>query len=242
MVYGPRRVPLRPDVAVTVAASALFWLPKIENRDIPMPATRIVEFDFGEFLGVLDGEYVPELERVAKLVRAALMEVGMPAFIRTDLASAKHDGPSHYKIETPYDVERVLVATFEDNVLKFDFGPQPEAFLVREWLDIHHDFTAFRGHPIGREWRFFARAKDIDCQHFYWPEDAIAYGQSDPAWREQLAAMAARLPPMKLEKWAKEAAYLVNAGTWSIDFAHTTAGWHLIDMAPGGESWHPEHA
>lgn len=246
---------------MTETASALFWLPRIEEGLLPTPETVVVPYRHDQLMGYFDGEDrypenvkegKAELDATVAGVLKATKVVGIGAFVRTDLASAKHNGPESYRIQTPSDGVRVILDTFEDNELKFGIGgPTPAAFLVRQWLKIHHDFTAFGGHPIGREWRYFASASGVECRHFYWPEEAIRNprrrdgappGLAD--WRVSLRRMTATEPPEELGRWALAAAGLMGdvEESWSVDFAQTTDGkWWLIDMAPGYSSWHPEH-
>lgn len=238
---------------MTETASALFWLPRLEEGLLPTPETVVVPYDHMKLMGVFDSaEQHPEtavpgeeeLQRVVAAVLKATRQTGIGSFVRTDLASAKHNGPDSYRIMAPSHGKRVILDTFEDNELKFGIGgPTPGAFLVREWLDIAHDFIAFGGHPIGCEWRYFASPSGVLCRHFYWPEEAIR-NPSTASWRASLRLMAEEEPPAKLENWALAAAWLMGdvEESWSVDFAQATDGrWWLIDMAPGYSSWHPDH-
>lgn len=167
--------------------------------------------------------------------------LGYPVFLRTDLSSAKHEGPDAYKVEGPDDWPSRVWRTIEDNAMK---DLWPSAFLVREWLDLEAPFVAFGGHPIANEWRVFASGDRVHCHHFYWPEEAISYfpGEEPEHWQEQLREMSYRVMPYSLRVKAKTAAQLCPEGkAWSVDFAKDKAGdWWLIDMAEAKASWHPD--
>lgn len=230
-------------------ASALVWLKKLTQEPViwNVPRTGIVEFDWMKALPMLDGRLVRGFPWAT--LERALQAIGTPAFLRTDLASAKHDGPPAYRVETPADLRRCVMRTMEDNAMK---DLIPAAFLIRQWLDLEAPFAAFGGHPIAREWRFYANKGGVVCRHFYWPEEAIEFrpGQGGPAppddWKAQLAEIAkdpVRSELDLLTAWASAAARrcLKCAPAWSVDFAHDRrARWWLIDMAPAARSWHPE--
>ncbi len=236
-------------------SSALYWYPRLWG--LPTPRTAIALYDHQESIGALEGEE-SDYELPVSEVQALAAEVGYPVFIRTDMASAKHDGPAAYRADGPEDIDGVLWATVEDNEMKFWLGVEsPRAFLIREWIDVQHSFKAFGGftdsaklaggHPIGQEWRLFAngKTKSVECEHYYWPEESMRfYGTDEPKdWKQKLADLAAQGFPPELNDWAITAARRCwHHPTWSVDFALDEAGkWWLIDMAIAEQSWHPEH-
>ena len=227
------------------ANSALYWLPKIVGADLPTPATVVVPYDHHEALEILDGLKPAHWDTWAREVTEAAGAVGWPVFIRTDLASAKHEGPDAYKANGPADVSKILAATIEDNELKLWLDERPQAFLVRRFLDLNVIFTAFDGLPIAMEWRYFATAEQVMCRHFYWPEDAIQFWDAEEPedWRRRLREMALLEPPPELAAWAVQAVKACpKAKSWSVDFAQDIDGqWSLIDMATADRSWHPAH-
>lgn len=218
--------------------SALYWYPRIES--LPTPKTILIPFDWNDIIRALDGEAVDwhreELE-------AAGETLGYPVFLRTDLTSAKHSGPSVYRIESREEFAQKMWLTLEDNAMK---DQAPSAWMVREWLDLDAPFAAFDEHPIANEWRFFASPTKIHCRHFYWPTAAMQFwnrfGGEPEGWREALRKMNSRNPPLRLYEWAKVAASVCqDFPTWSVDFAKDKSGkWWLIDMAQASSSWHPE--
>lgn len=237
---------------MTESASALVWLPPLVEAGLPVPRTEIVPYDHLHIIAMLE-DFALEDEgeqwhRVVMKAREAAERIGYPVFIRNDLTSAKHEGPRAYRASEPADVARVLSENAEDAEMKlWPAGPFPEAFLVREWLDLEAPFRAFGGHPIAREWRFFVRRDESGCAHFYWTHDAIR-DADDPEWErrlEELSGATAEImnvvhPLARRAKRALDA--VVPRGEWSIDFAKDTSGkWWLIDAAPADQSWHPEH-
>ena len=236
--------------------SATYWLPRMEHA-IRQPKTVFVDYDHRAVLGLMCEEPakadVESLEAIVAKVKEALVVVGVPAFLRTDQSSAKHAGPIAYKIERADEdvIRRVILATAEDNEMKFMCGPAPTKLLVRQWLDLDAHFTAFGGHPIAREWRFFASREGAECWHFYWPKSAVK-GSAKPGaalevgWESAYEAISEPLHPFDctgLGHLAKLAAFLCHdeqAKRWSVDFAKDKTGrWWLIDMAVAEDSWHP---
>ncbi len=227
--------------------SMLYWFPKIEQAGLPVPRTVLVRFDNRTVWPAMDGKPIPDAPWDE--FKAAATEIGLPCFLRADQSSAKHDGPTAYRLDDLAKVESLIVRTFEDNGLK---DLTVHAFAFREWLDLDATFTAFgwgnAGHPIAREWRVFADSEKCWCAHFYWPDTAIEqYNPSASNWRELLAAMSNDLSDdtrSMLEALAVSAVRALGGSPlqrWSVDFAQDRAGkWWLIDMAVARMSWHPD--
>jgi hypothetical protein len=224
--------------------SALIWFPAIRDAGLPVPRTEFVEFDPDMLWPICDGKPARDDFPMRQLENTCEC-VGYPVFIRTDLSSAKHDGPESFRADSPVDLWRCIVRTFEDNACK-DLASFLRAWMVREWINIESSFTAFGGLAIGREWRLFANQEMVSCQHFYWPEEAFSDGYGVAAgWEPKLAALRERLNSSEgelLRNLASRAARAIGDGAWSVDFAFDTDGkpW-LIDMARAESSWHPEH-
>jgi hypothetical protein len=224
--------------------SALFWHPLLVEAGLRMPSTRFVSYDHAAFVEAMeDSEGEEPLLPFTEVTQAA-EALGWPVFVKTDLTSAKHDGPDSYKLSSPQDVPEVLTATATDCEMKLWLtGPTAQAFMLREWLDLPAPFVAFRGHPIAEEWRVFASPDGVLCAHFYWPENALDGHVKSPMWREELSDLR-RLRhgnEGKLETLAQHAAQALG-GEWSVDFARDRGGmWWLIDVATAETSWHPAH-
>lgn len=221
--------------------SSRLWLPQITTAGLPVPHTIVIPYNHHKTLSIFDGEQSAEFDRLILEVDAAAREIGLPAFLRTDLGSAKHGGPSAYLV-TGEDTVNVLGSLLEDQELKFWTDRSPTRLLVRQFLELEASFIAFGGLPISREWRFFADREGVKCFHPYWPEDAIEfYSTPEPeGWREQLAELHA--PPANLadlKAMAVEAATVCGGEEWSVDIARDASGkWWLIDMATAGNSFH----
>ena len=228
--------------------SSLYWLPRIEAAGLPSPATVIIRYNHAKAVAVLEGAASYQARRVVTGIRQAIDTItGLPAFIRTDLASAKHNGPNDYLLKgtSREEILTVFWRTVEATEMKLWLSPfQPRAVLVRQFLHLNTSFRAFGGHPIAREWRYFSQDALLVCRHFYWPEEAIKFWENLPppqGWRKQLKALA-QPPPPALDKLAARAAQALSPGAWSIDFAQDRQGkWWLIDCALAADSWHPDH-
>lgn len=229
--------------------SALRWLPVITDAGLPVPRTVIVPYSHRECVSIFDGEASVEFSRLSDAVMSAAREVGFPAFIRTDLSSAKHSGPSAYRIEQDGHNEPIA-RTMEDNELKFwieRYGPS--AFLVREFLPLEAKFEAFSGLPVNREFRVFSAGLHDLCIHPYWPHDAVDGHVNEgkyPNWREDLSLLH-QLPDDEsdmIQRLAREAVLAICRAEkriefWSVDFAQDVNGnWWLIDMATAADSYH----
>lgn len=229
--------------------SALYWLPAAravtDEYDVAVPETEVVEFDFMQTIPMLEGEPADgfpwgELD-------SALCDLGWPAFVRTDLSSAKHDGLEGIQANDVDDAESLVGTLVADAAKKM---MRPAAILVREWIDIESEFNAFDGLPIGVEFRVFATPDEHLETHYYWPEESIENPSlPETLWtssRDQMAL--ARRPPW-LGAAARMAAFEADFmhgidepdRAWSVDFARDEDGqWYLIDMALAKDSWHPE--
>jgi hypothetical protein len=224
-------------------SSALYWLPRITSV-LPewVPRTEIIPYDHIAAVCMLEGQAWAGWPKILASVADAAKSIGYPVFIRSDLASAKHSGPSAYRATDESELSRVLGATVEDNELKFWLEGGCDAFMVREFLTLEAPFVAFHGLPIAREWRLFANASEIVCAHPYWPADVLKFDGDEPTgWQEQLATTHEQPQEWQLLcDTAMAAARACELDTaWSVDFARDVNGkWWLIDMALMNRSWH----
>lgn len=225
--------------------SALVWFPPILRAGLPVPKTIFVGFDPEQLWPTLDGQQVLDSFPMQKMIDAC-QQIGYPVFLRTDLSSAKHDGPEAYRINCTDDLMRCICLTFEDNAIK-DIAPFVRAFMLRKWLDLPAAFSAFGGHPISVEWRIFASQDAVRCEHFYWPEEAFEGREWDrwlpKNWRGALKSISSSPRDIgDLRDIAIQAVREIGHGEWSVDFARDRRGkWWLTDMATAESSWHPEH-
>lgn len=226
--------------------SALIWFPKIEVAGLPVPRTIFVPYSHHEMLSIFDGEDTPERPRLMAACEEALSIVGYPAFIRSDLTSAKHSGPKCYKVTTPEELPSRVIGTIEDNEMKlWTERHGAKAIMVREFLELDAAFSCFADLPIAREWRFFADPERVLCWHPYWPEFSLmdSFYRGEPeGWRDILADHHTEPACMdELRALAIRAASVQDGGVWSVDFARDRTGkWWLIDMATMQDSFHWE--
>ncbi len=221
--------------------SAILWLPKIVELGLPTPKTVMIPYDHFKIVSFIESEREEEyFNQIVSNISSACDEIKYPCFIRTDLASAKHGGPSSYLASSDKDIPRVLARTVEDNELKFWPFTKPEYFMVRKFLILDFSFRAFNGLPIAREWRLFSDGNKILCAHPYWPKESIKFNRKPPKyWEKQLSDHHAKPSCFgDLENMAVKATGKLG-GSWSVDFAMSNIGkWWLIDMATADDSFH----
>lgn len=112
--------------------------------------------------------------------------------------------------------------------------------MVRHFINIKHDRTAFDGLPIGNEWRVFVDQNDYQCFHRYWPKEALEGHMDNGATvPEQPTEYPYGWLKTEALNVAKAAGRAMGAGKWSADFAEDVNGkvW-LVDMATAGNSFH----
>lgn len=94
-------------------SSAVYWLPRI-TKELPtwIPRSEVVPYDHHKAVCQMEGESpYTEWPQVLARVGEAARAIGYPVFIRTDLASAKHGGPSDYLARNEAELPRVLFRT-----------------------------------------------------------------------------------------------------------------------------------
>lgn len=228
--------------------SSHVWLPGLEAAGLPTPRTIVIPYSHASIMPIFDGGECPAFDKLVDEVAFAVGEIGIPAFIRTDLGSAKHSGLKGIQVldgtiaEGPQSVGWVLSRLLEDQEIKFWLEREgPTAILVREWLTLKASFTAFHGLPISNERRLFATPEKVLCQHHYWPAGAFEDGH-EPAienWRELLQAIHDQPVPEELSILAVKAAAAAGGGTWSVDICQDVTGKYWItDMAVASDSYH----
>lgn len=225
--------------------SMLYWWPRVKDLGIPMPKTEIVEVPYDDLVRLLDDKRLSSKDE-QRLIEAG-DKIGYPLFLRTDMASAKHQWERTCFVPKVEELFKHIWALIDQTLASGMFGElDPSALVFRELLRLNSFFTAFSGLPISVERRYFVRDGSVECHHPYWTHDAIKHSwrqPSEPDWGERLAALNKESAEEieLLTRYATRAGEVLK-GYWSIDFAeardHT---WYLIDMAVGEESWHPEH-
>lgn len=210
----------------------------------------MVRFEFGEAWKLLNGE-TPDSLPIEQVFQAC-SEIGYPVFIRSDQFSAKHRGPSAYKLEER-DRDKLLKIFTEIVRANSEAWAYPSALMIREFLDleVNNSFRAFDGTLIGQERRIFTVFNEPVCSHYYWPKEAIDFNDvEEPGdWEEKHRRLSGEDTPNFLLQAASTASKVSSEGTgyeylvpWSIDFAETSDGnWFLIDMAHAINSGHPKN-
>lgn len=240
--------------------SLLFWYPKIPP-DIPMPITKWVEFPTEVGRGLLEptAESIEAFEPFLQQIKTIAKEIGYPVFIRTDMASGKHDWENCALVIKEKDLLSHIIATIEFNEMVGVVGLNYKAIVVRAFLELDWRFKAFHGNlPISRERRYFVRDGKVLCRHPYWCYSAIQQAHKDDGkkllntylphrlpykWQEMLADLNTETEDeiKLLTSYAEKVAGVIS-GFWSVDFACSREGtWCLIDMALGEASEHPKH-
>lgn len=220
--------------------SMMYWYPKLKDiKGIKTPKTIMVEVPWDEACKLLDNE--PFSKDIEERILEAMDKIGYPCFLRTDLASAKHDFEQTCYIDSKDRYFRNFCALIDNN-LAYDhfFG----AVAIREYIQPASKFKAFNGLPITPERRYFIQDGKVLCHHPYWPEDCIEFWNDTPepdGWEEMLAEM--NYEPVDEVRYLTDLSLRVAnnfEGYWSIDYMKSQAGdWYLIDMAIGGKSYHP---
>jgi len=222
--------------------SAMIWYPRIKELGILTPETIFIKYDHRRLVSGMEyGVDISEsLNLTVEGIKTAAEKIGYPIFLRTDLGSAKHSGPSAYFIDSMDDkkIRKVLFGLVEDQEMKFWLEKEgPLYLMIRKFIESDYSFTAFGGLPIAREWRFFADTNDVHCYHPYWPEDAIK--DCVDGWQNLLKEHHVEPKNINGLKEIAVKAAKVCGGEWSVDFAMDKYGqWWLIDMATKQDSWH----
>lgn len=209
--------------------SMCYWYPRASNLGVPTPTTLFCDLD-------------------SVSVAYFAKQLGFPCFLRTDLCSGKHDWKDSCFIpdeaSIPSHVEKVL----ESNVRWQMLGIEPQAFVVREFLQLQTLFNAFSGSmPINKERRYFVKDGDVLCSHPYWE---VSTFNNHPArmaegddWKEKLEILSKRNAAeiFILDDYASRIGKAIG-GEWSIDFAQDIHGkWWMLDMALAYNSYHQAH-
>ena len=232
--------------ALADPASAFWWWPRVVNLEIPQPRTIMLETGFDSLMTFADHKTANHIPESAY---EAARDIGYPLFLRTDLASAKHDWRNSCLVERESDLAEHMAAVAYFN---FMVGLLPRGWMFRELLPLEHDFEVFEFMPCSTEWRVFVDYGSVLCSHPYWEAETIlewyngdiqTYEQYRPfavppdGWEDMLSRRYGVMPTE-----IKRAAALVGlilGGSWSVDMAkHEDGTWFLTDMAPSAQSYH----
>jgi hypothetical protein len=234
---------------VFTKTSMLYWYQKIQLLNIPQPKTEIVMVGWKQMIGLMDGKKFDE--KTMKAIGIATSKIGYPMFLRTDVASHKHDWKHSSYVASGKELSQHVFNTVDFNLME---DLSPVALVFREILPLKSTFKAFAGElPIAVERRYFVEGDKVLCHHEYWIEDAIAdwYDSDDfrpfqvlhqkitpDNWRELLKEINHEYSS-EINLLSDYAARIGKTlgGFWSVDFALADR-WYLIDMAEGEKSYH----
>lgn len=230
--------------------SMLYWYPLISNLDIPQPRTEFVELtDIEKKLYHTSEDDGFVTERLVEETNKVIDEkFSLPVFLRTDYTSAKHGWKKTCYIEKTHDLEKNIFELTSFSINAGIIGIPCNALVVREYIPMDTLFNAFYGEmPVNPEMRFFIRNGDVECNHWYWVEDAIVKGKSDlpEDWRIILRKTHDEVISKDisfLEMQCAKVAERFSEDYFSVDFCKgKDSKWYLIDMAEGIKSFHPEN-
>lgn len=222
-----------------------YWFPKLQEAGLPVPKTHIIKATKKELDSIIESfetklseGVIPLAERIAK----AALDVGYPAFLRTDHFSGKHDWERMCFIENPDHIaEHVVSIAYMWECVNM-FALPCDVWAVREFLPtIPHGVCKNYGNmPICKEFRFFVEDGNILCFYPYWPEKALINGKAvynSANFDYEAFCTVDNLDELKnLASMAGKAV----GGKWSIDILETTNGWYVTDMAEAHKSYHWE--
>ena len=221
------------------ASEMLRWFPAVEESGVPHPRTEIIPVG-DEIRDCLDDAPVPGM--LIEAIIAAGDKFGWPIFLRTGQTSGKHDWKDTCFVAGPDDVITHVYNLVEDCALK---DLDIESFVVREFLSLKAEFTAFFGEmPVAREFRLFIKAGELEHIQFYWPAESIEKPSCED-WLPRLQRMAVITDAEKklIVDRAVDVCRLLGPESWSVDFAQgNNDEWYLIDMARGEVSFDTRRA
>lgn len=209
--------------------------------DDPSPIEKFVHKECEEMIKNMPSPetYEKVLSKFMVDAKIACEIVGYPVFLRTDLSSAKHQGPKVYRIDNEDQIKDRVLHTLMDNEMKW---LNPSALLFRKHLDLDSSFEMFDGFPISREWRLFVDGDEMKCFHPYWPKEVMIENNPPSGWEEIL--LDHHQIPQNIEELGLVATQICKelGGEWSIDFSCDRDGkWWLTDMALAQDSYHMNH-
>lgn len=214
------------------------WFPRLQRAGLPVPATTLIRMPeearraiWATFDGKEDGNPIPFFDEIKR----ACLEVGLPAFLRTDHTSGKHGWARTCFVADADAIPSHVFAIVEYSEMASLVGISWETWAVREMLPTKPLGTCpyYDGMPLNREFRFFVDGSEVRCWHPYWSMEAIERGGAIVDHDELC-----RMPDAaELHALASKAGEAVG-GAWSIDILETERGWFITDMAEAHKSFH----
>lgn len=216
------------------------WFPPLQATGVLVPRTAVIKTDL-PLIELCDGKEPEGFEAFLAEMKAAAIEMGLPIFLRTGFGSDKHSWKHSCFVEDLDDLKHHIGGLVSWSCMVDFFGLPTSTWVIREFLSLRHEFTAFQGMPVAREFRCFVRDGKLECLHPYWPARSIIT-PSRPEWQDILEAQQTLQPGERetLQALAEQAGQPF-LGLWSIDLAqHADGRWLVTDLAVGEKSFHWE--
>lgn len=224
------------------------WFPAIEAAGLPVPKTTILTMPreaSEELLNFLDypelSHDAPNLVSFANDVATAAADLGLPAFLRTDHTSGKHEWRRTCYLARAKDALQHVIALAEYSSLVDMVGLPCTTWVVREYLPVQPVTTCpgYLDMPLSREFRFFVQDGETVCWHPYWGGRALQQGGA--VLPEGFDREAFETPDdlAHLTDLANRAGAALG-GAWSVDLLQTERGWYVTDMAEAHRSGHDD--
>jgi len=217
--------------------SMAFWFPVLQEYSVPVPKTILIHVDSPGLGLILDDKFSQKQMRFFEELNRAVDIVGLPAFLRTEMTSNKHDWKNSCFIEQKGELIHHIRNLVEmSEMARIDRGLDYHFLAVREYIETDPAFIYFRGDmPITKEIRIFVRNGEIECMHPYWPEDI--FKDLDKKLINEVRSFNTKENEM-IDKFGNYIGRLFT-GYWSIDLLKEISGnWYCTDMAIGEASWH----
>jgi len=224
----------------------LCWYPLVEHI-IPTPKTTIIPLQeiesIDKFLAPLYEGTVKDREMKRLLALAEKEITHYPIFLRSDQTSHKHDWNNSCYIKNAQSLAKGIANIFEFTLMTETLGFN--AIILREFLELPHDFHAFNGMPISKEFRYFIKNGEVLCRHPYWFPNCMRHADTKD-WLTKLKKLQTLTPETQtiLDEYALKISRAVEPlkapdNFWSVDFCIVAGqGWMMTDMALGNDSYH----
>ena len=231
---------------MTKLNSLFVWYPLIKDI-VPTPKTIMIPMqkDFESYEKALDSGDDPEMQHlIQEAIKAVKLLGGYPVFMRSDETSNKHEWKN-----TCYVTDDESMKHGIKNILEFTlmvFGNLGfNGVVVREFLDLPHEFHAFSGMPVSQEFRFFIKNGQIICRHPYWFPSCMQRVDCED-WLPKLRKIQILDSETQkiLDNYAIKISKVVESlkapdNYWSVDFCYAKEkGCLFTDMALGVDSYH----
>lgn len=221
-----------------------YWFPILEKAGIRVPKTKLIHTNV-ELDKLLDGETPEGFIDFINDLEKAIMDLGwgLPVFLRTGQTSAKHEWDSTCFVKNSEKLGSHVARIVNYSAMAGFLGLPTNVWAVREFLPLltAMKLPGYENMPFAREYRGFIRDGEVECIHFYWPEDSIKQGKpEDPQWQAKYEWISIRtLSEDDQIKALLESVANCFTGFWSVDVCqHENGDWYVTDMALGDESFH----